>query len=142
MRRLIAAVLVLIVSVPAAYALEDTPQNRLEQANRYLKAVPMKDVLAQMLLPVVQATSQADMTKKLEAMLRNIDYAALDNAQRTALVKVFTADELAALADLYSSPAGKSAMLKMGPVMAKMMPLVLPELMRAQAAAVRELAGK
>jgi hypothetical protein len=37
----------------------------------------------------------------------------LVNVQKQVFIKIFTADELKALADLYKNPAGKSALKKM-----------------------------
>jgi hypothetical protein len=140
MRQLIGVVLLMFISIHVAHALEDTPQNRTEQASRYLNAAPLKETLKQIMLPATQGNPAE--AKKLEAMFKYIDYDALDNAQREALVNTFTADELAALTDLYTSPAGRSAISKMGIVLGKAIPLMIPEYEKAQAAAIRELAGQ
>ena len=51
------------------------------------------------------------------------------------MVKHFTADELNAMADFYSSKHGASAMSKFGIYMADVMPILMQEIQRA----VREL---
>ena len=45
--RLLVLVLLLPFSLPA-FALEDTPQNRAQQANRYLDAVPPQSMMTDM----------------------------------------------------------------------------------------------
>jgi hypothetical protein len=47
------------------------------------------------------------------------------------MVKIFTAQELNALADFYGSPVGKSAMGKFGIYMAEVMPALQQELIQA-----------
>jgi len=56
---------------------------------------------------------------------------ALEKITKDAMVKTFTADELNALADFYSSAIGKSAMKKFGSYMSEIMPHIQQELMRA-----------
>ncbi|MBF0135968.1 MAG: DUF2059 domain-containing protein [Magnetococcales bacterium] len=50
---------------------------------------------------------------------------------RAAMVKIFTADELNALADFYGSQHGSNAMKKFGVYMAEIMPAVQEEMLRA-----------
>ena len=52
---------------------------------------------------------------------------------RTVMAKTFTVEEMNALADFYAKPTAKSAMAKMGTMMADMMPFLqgeMPELMK------------
>lgn len=104
--------------------MEDTPENRAAQADRYLAAVPpaemmadMADKVANSLPPDVRAEFKEVMT---DAAVRQ----ELIDGTRAALVKVFTADELQALADFYNTPVAKSAMAKMGIYMTELMPTI------------------
>jgi hypothetical protein len=54
------------------------------------------------------------------------------------MLKTFAADELKALADLYASPAGRSAMKKFRAYMTDVMPTIQAEILKAQAKANRE----
>lgn len=56
---------------------------------------------------------------------------ALERIARNSMVKVFTADELHALADFYGSKDGASAMNKFGSYMALIMPALQQELQQA-----------
>jgi hypothetical protein len=50
-------------------------------------------------------------------------------------MRVFTAEEIKAMADYYGSPAGKSAMNKSGAYMTDLRPALQTELAKAQAKA-------
>jgi hypothetical protein len=72
-------------------------------------------------------------------MTKQLDFKALTEAMRGAMMKIFTADELSALADFYSSPQGKSAMSKMGDYMAELMPIMSAQMAKAQGAVIEEM---
>jgi hypothetical protein len=55
----------------------------------------------------------------------------LERAAMASMVKVFTAEELNALADFFGSPVGKAAMGKFGVYMADVMPVIQQEMFRA-----------
>jgi len=63
--------------------------------------------------------------------MKGLDFARLTQAMKDSMVKIFTADELKALADFYSSKEGKSAMKKMGTYMAELMPIIQDETRKA-----------
>jgi hypothetical protein len=65
---------------------------------------------------------------------------AVNEAMLLSMVKHFTARELNALADFYSSPEGKSAMAKLGAYMADAMPMIQAEVQRAWEASRAEQA--
>ena len=67
-----------------------------------------------------------------EAMNTKLDIDALNKLMLDAMVKTFTADELKALADFYSSPVAQSAMSKFGAYMADVMPAIQAEMAKAQ----------
>lgn len=123
----------------AALALEDTPQNREQQVDRYLQATPPQAVFNDMMEKISQTLPPEQRTIFVSLMTKQIDFNALTAAMRGAMTKIFTADELAALADFYGSPVGKSAMGKMGDYMAELMPVMTAEMAKAQGAAIQEM---
>jgi hypothetical protein len=75
-------------------------------------------------------------------MTKHLDFDAITKAMRAAMMKTFTADELTALADFYSSAVGKSAMAKMGDYMSELMPVMMVEVAKAQGSVQQELMKK
>jgi hypothetical protein len=164
MKKWFAILLLSLGTATAALALEDTPQNREQQVDRYLNAVPMQELMQQMAnsmantAPMMQqkiidqvapnATPEqrqvvedvlADKAKLQEKMLKNIDLNTIRKIQREVLVATLTADELSAMADFYLSPVGKSAMSKMGAYTQELMPLMIPEIIKAVVASRAEM---
>jgi hypothetical protein len=91
----------------------------------------MEDTYSEMskgLPPAQRASFVADMRRVVK--VENIERLA-----KASMVKHFTADELNAMADFYSSKHGASAMSKFGIYMADVMPILMQEIQRA----VREL---
>lgn len=129
----------LVIWAAPAFALDDTPQNRAQEADRYLAAVPTKELMEDMMTKMAKGMPDDQRSQFLDMMTKRLDMTAIRKAQRDAMIKVFSADELAALAEFNAQPAAKSAMRKMGDYMAEMMPVVMGEVMKAQAAAAREL---
>ena len=127
--------------MPVASAMEDTPENREQQADRYLQAVPPQavfdDLMSNMFkgLPADQREMFTGDTNK------SFNFQTLTTLMRNAMLKTFTADELGALADFYSSPVGKSAMSKMGDYMAAFMAEFMP-IMAAEMAKITAEAEK
>lgn len=64
-------------------------------------------------------------------MSEYLDVDAYTEIMKAAMARHFTANELEAMADFYSSPAGKSAMGKMGAYMGDVMPAALAEVQKA-----------
>ncbi len=131
---LIIALLSVTVTV---FAIEDTPENRALQVDRYLKVIPpeemmndMADNIAMTLMPEMRLAFKDMMTKHL-------DVAAVTKAIKNSMIKHFTVDEVSALADFCGSPIGKSAMKKLGSCMADTMPAIQGEIMKAQGAAMK-----
>jgi hypothetical protein len=130
----------LLLATPL-FALDDTPQNRVREADRYIAATPPKEMFADMAEQMAK-TLPADQRAPLkEALTKHLDVDALTKTLRDAMVKHFTADELKALADFYGSPVGKSAMKKLGVYTADVMPAVQEEMKKALAKATRDIPG-
>jgi hypothetical protein len=135
--RLIFLGLFMTASLPA-FALEDTPENREREVARYLKVIPPEEMLADMTKKLA-ATLPADQREGfVKMMTKYLDMAHVTGAMRTGMVKTFTADELKALADFYSSPVAKSAIAKMGTYMAEVMPVLMNEIQSAAAKVQQE----
>ena len=104
--------------------MDDTPQNRAQEAARYLQAVPPEGAANDMAKNIAQSLPEKQQAAFLAAMQKNIDTAGIKTAAQAGLVKVFTADELKALADFYSAPLAKAAMAKMGAYMSEVVPAI------------------
>lgn len=104
------------------FALEDSPENRSAQAVRYLTAVPPAELISDLSANMVKNMPKEQASKFSEIMTKKLDIKAFSEAMKKSLIKVFTANELKALADFYSTPEGKSSMKKMGVYMADLMP--------------------
>jgi hypothetical protein len=133
--------LLLPSSLPAL-ALNDTPQNREQQADRYLEAVPPQSMMNDMSAKMAQTLPEEQRDQFKALMTKHLDLGRVTAAIKAAMVKTFTADELKALADFYGSDVGKSAMSKMGTYMSEVMPATMNEvqsaLMKAQGEAHQE----
>ena len=80
---------------------------------------------------------QRDMFRSM--MTKHLDLKALTDAQKAALVKVFTAGEIESMKNFYGSADGKSVLKKMSSFMAEIMPTVQSQLMKAAQAAEQEV---
>lgn len=126
-------IVTLLLALPATQALciEDTPANRTAQAERYINAAPPTDILTDF-SEKIAAQLPPEQRESFKALLsKALDVKALTNVMSAALVKHFTAEELSALADFYSTPPAKSAMKKLGSYMAEVMPYMQKELTEA-----------
>jgi hypothetical protein len=129
----------LLIGYPvSAFALDDTPQNRAQEAARYLQAVPPDSAAADMVKNIALSLPEQQQKTFAAAMQKNLNAGAVKAAAQAGLVKVFTADELKALADFYSGALGKSAMAKMGAYMNESMPAIEKEVDAAAEKAEKE----
>jgi hypothetical protein len=129
---LIVALAILCTPV-AAFALDDTPENRAAQIDRYLRVAPPSEMLDEMATQVAKTMPESQQETYRKLMHEYVDVDALTDAMRESMLRHFTADELKAIADLYESPVGKSAMSKMGAYMADVMPVIMSEVRKAMA---------
>ncbi len=128
--RLMLLALLLPFSLPA-YALEDTPQNREQQADRYLEAVPPQSMMNDMSAKMAETLPEEQRDQFKALLTKYLDIGRVTAGIKAAMVKTFTADELKALADFYGSDVGKSAMAKMGTYMSEVMPATMSEVQAA-----------
>ena len=129
-RFVMAAALVLLLA-SQAFCLDDTEANRKVQVERYLKAVPPAELFQDMTEKLATLVPPENREMFKATMSKNLDLNAITKATSDAMVKHFTADELAALANFYGSPVGKSAMKKFADYMADVMPTLQEELEKA-----------
>ena len=115
----------------SALALDDSKENREFQAKRYMASQPSEEMLKDM-SKSMSMNLPPEQRKDFRVMILNyVDIAVIDEVSHRALVKYFTADELASLADYYSTPLAKSATKKMGSYMAELMPSIQAEFLQA-----------
>ena len=129
------SVVLFMTMMPVAVAMEDTPENREQQVDRYLQAVPPQPVFEDLMGKMFKDLSADQREMFTGSINKGFDFEAITKLMRAAMLKTFTADELAALADFYGSPVGKSAMSKMGDYMAEFMPLMNAEMTKITAEA-------
>jgi hypothetical protein len=129
----------LLFAINRVAAIEDTPANRLREAQRYLESTPPKELFADIADQMAKNSppQQRDLIRAMFTKYLDID--ALTKAMMDSMVRHFTADELHALAEFYGSPVGKSAMKKFGIYMADVMPAIQAEMIKLEAKMNREL---
>jgi hypothetical protein len=138
-QRLVILVLALLIADTSfGETIPDTPENRQKQAERYLLAIPPKTLIEDIAVSMAAARGAASEREKIvHTLISQLDFDAVNRAIKNSLVKVFTADEIKAMADFYGSPAGKSAMSKTREYMTDLRPAVQVELAKAQAKAAQ-----
>jgi hypothetical protein len=125
-----------------AQNIPDTPENRRQQAARYLQATPPKTLFEDVGRKIAMTLPPEDRETFIKLFTSQLDIDAITRAMTDSIVKHFTADEIKALADFYASPVGKSAMSKLGDYMADLMPVIQAEVMKAQAKANKSTPDK
>ena len=135
----IVLVIGLILVASNALCMDDSPSNRMIEAERYLQTTPPQALFEDMAEQMANhlASSERRIFKGL--MMKHLDLEALTEAFKKALVDNFTANELGALADFYGSEVGKSAMKKFGTYMADVMPTIDAEMTKAYTKVSHEL---
>ena len=108
MRRVVALVIFLIGSSASAWAMEDSQENRLAQALRYVELYDFKAMFGEMMTSSAMGDQRAVASKDLAKM----DFDKIKAAYLAAMTQVYTADELAACADFYGTPLGRSILSK------------------------------
>lgn len=138
MKKLVIIIGMLLLSAPV-YALEDTPENRAKEADRYLAASSVKETLQEVPAQLAedQPPEKQELLKKLISKYFVVE--TLMKRQKEALVKLFTADELRYLADTASSEFAKNISRKMATFMSEMSPEIQTEALNAYASAVGDV---
>ena len=112
-------------------SLPDNPENRTVAAERYLKAMPPKDMLQGLASRVAPNLPEKDRAAFVEVMKSPDLEKAASRITMEGLVKNFTVGELTAMTAFYGSPEGQSASKKFGPYMMGIMPQIQQEVKKA-----------
>lgn len=136
--KLLRALVLLSLLIPALPAwASDSEEERVAAARRYLEVAQMSKITDDMVNELAKTLPAEQRDKFLEFMHDAVRPEVLEQAAMTSMVKVFTAQELNALADFFGSPVGRSAMGKFGVYMADVMPVIQQEMFRALRAVPR-----
>jgi len=119
----------LLLVVPPVSA--DSQAERLAAAKRYVSVAQIGKITEDTVTELARDLPAEQRTKFLEFMHRAVRPEVLEQAAMDSMVKVFTAEELNALADFFGSHIGQSAMSKFGLYMANVMPVIQQEMFRA-----------
>lgn len=128
--------LIMFLSIGTVQA-NDTAEARAKAAERYLKSVPMKGMMKNMIEGMSRSVPTDKRKEFISKMNKMINITELEKIARSAMIKTFTADELNALADFYGSKLGKSATSKLGNYMAEVMPAIQQQMMKARQSAIK-----
>jgi len=112
-------------------SLPDNPENRTAAAERYLKAMPPKEMLQGLATRIAPNLPEKDRAAFVEVMNSADLEKAASRITMEGLVKNFTVGELTAMTTFYGSPDGQSASKKFGPYMAGIMPQIQQEVKKA-----------
>ena len=110
---------------------QDTVEERWAAARRYMSVVPTSKMVNDSISEIARQLPDGKRAAFVAQMQSVIRIDVLEQITLDAMVKVFTVEELNALADFYGSKAGRSAMDKFGVYMAEIMPGLQQELQRA-----------
>jgi len=124
--RAILICVVIAVTVSSSSA-ADSPELRAAAADRYLMAVPMSKILDDTFNALAKRVPPDQLSQFISQMKAVVRVDMLERISRESMVKVFTADELNALADFYSSKNGASAMTKLSTYMGMRLPAIQQE---------------
>ncbi|MBR7746742.1 DUF2059 domain-containing protein [Undibacterium baiyunense] len=128
---LIVALFFSCASFSSAAVAQDSPELRAKAADRYLKSVPMSAMLEDAYTSLAQQMPADQREKFLKDIRSIVRIEFLESISKEKMVKVFTADELNAIASFYESKEGASAMKKFGVYMGEIMPAIQKEMMQA-----------
>jgi hypothetical protein len=123
-------------------SLPDNPENRTAAAERYLKAMPPKDMLQGLASKVSPNLPEKDRKDFLEVMNSADLEKTVSRITMEGLVKNFTVGELNAMTTFYGSPEGQGASKKFGPYMMGIMPQIQQEVKKAMDARPKEPEAK
>ncbi len=124
--------ILLLLLLPAAHAsASDSEAERVAAAKRYLNVAQMTKMADDTMAELAKALPDEQRTHFLKFMHDAVRPEVLEKAAMASMVKVFTAEELNALADFFGSPVGVSAMGKFGAYIADVMPVIQQEMFRA-----------
>lgn len=125
------AVVSAVLSVASVSVLaQDTAENRAAAADRYLSVMPMTQIIDDVFTELAKQppyNKQPQLIEQIKKVYR-VDF--VEKVSQEAMIKIFTADEINAMADYYGSKSGSSAMRKFGAYMGQVMPIIQAEARR------------
>ena len=116
----------------------DTPEARTAAVERYLKAMPFDQLMADIATEMATRMPPGQGDDFVLFLTREVRLDVIESAAKQSLAKHLSLEELNALAEFMERPEGKSAMSKMKFYMADVMPVVQQEVARAIAARERK----
>jgi hypothetical protein len=117
-----------------ASSVPDTEANRMAAARQYLAAVPLRQMMSEMIVEMARnmpQLSEADRPRFIAIMNELIPIEPLEQLTLQTMIRHFTVEELRMLAHFYGSPQGKSITKKFPAYMGQIMPPLQEELLRA-----------
>lgn len=130
-RQALSAAVLLAAAACALAQDNDTVAAREAAMERYMRAVPTSKMLEDTYTEIAKQLPPDQRAKFIADMRRVVKVETIERLAKASMIKHFTADELNALADFYSSRHGASAMSKFGVYMADVMPPLMLEIQRA-----------
>ena len=130
--------LVLALLIAGSCRAQTKAESAEEATDRYLRVVPIDQLLADTtaeLAKQVPADQRASFVAEFRRFLRPEP---IERIARAAMLRTFTAEEISAMADFYTSPHGASAMRKFGSYMSQVLPATIAEVQRA----AKEMQGR
>ena len=122
----------LFIASGCAFAQDnDSIAAREAAIERYMRAVPTSKMLDDAYSEMAKQLPPSQRSLFISEVRRVVNVDRLERMSKVAMAKHFTADEINALADFYSSTHGASAMSKFGVYMADVMPHLMQEIQRA-----------
>ncbi len=114
-------VFALLFVCASSFALDDTYANRQSEADKYMEIISVKNMLLSTLDQAVDKRSSAATKQATKDMvLKYLDINEFISQMKDVIVKHYTADELAAMNEFYSSETGKSILKKQSAVSVEM----------------------
>ncbi len=126
-----AALPLLLLVASHAWGAGDSEEDRVAAARRYLEVAQMGKLMDDAQAEMAKSLRPEEREEFLNFMRKTVRVDVLEKAAMASMVKIFTAEEMNALADFYGTPVGRSAMSKFGPYMADVMPVIQDEIVRA-----------
>ncbi|MEO0367673.1 MAG: DUF2059 domain-containing protein [Pseudomonadota bacterium] len=114
-----------------ASAIEDTVENRITHGERYLAAAPPQEIIQEMANAMSMNLPPNERQEIRDLLIKFVDAEAVSEIMMNSMIRTFTAEELATLADFSEHPLAKSIMKKLGTYLADAMPSIQAEVMRA-----------
>ena len=125
-----------------AAEVQEPSKARMEAALRYIKVASMQDMTDSITKEMAKQVPEKHRGEFILLMKKSMKVDVLEKMVLKVMVRHFNTKELNALAEFYGSTEGKSILVKFGPYMAEIMPLVQQEVMHAVEEMKKERQGK